>query len=147
MLFIKWQYNIYHKPAITVKHSFTFRPLSHKLFVVFLDETPEETSLRDLRGTDTRPTAGSPSPKLSMLFSMGAGPQRNAWWWSPERSYTKRRQNVAYYNLNSFGLRYGKREQNMPVKWGPLSLFKLCILFFEVLYELEMPFHVVFVII
>lgn len=79
------------------------------------DETPEETSLRDLRGTDTRPTAGYP-PKLSMLLSMGAGPQRNTWWRSLERPYTKRRQNVAYYNLNSFGLRYGKREQNMPVK-------------------------------
>ncbi|XP_050978747.1 metastasis-suppressor KiSS-1 [Labeo rohita] len=77
------------------------------------DETPEETSLRVLRGTDSHPTAESPSPKLSMHFSMGAGPQRNTWWWSPERPYTKRRQNVAYYNLNSFGLRYGKREQNM----------------------------------
>uniref|UniRef100_A0A8C2EU96 Kisspeptin 1 n=1 Tax=Cyprinus carpio TaxID=7962 RepID=A0A8C2EU96_CYPCA len=73
------------------------------------DETPEETPLQDLRGTDTRPTARSPSPKLPMLFSMGAGPQ----WWSPERPYTKRRQNVAYYNLNSFGLCYGKSEQNM----------------------------------
>uniref|UniRef100_A0A672RT43 Kisspeptin 1 n=1 Tax=Sinocyclocheilus grahami TaxID=75366 RepID=A0A672RT43_SINGR len=77
------------------------------------DETPEETSLQVLRGTDSRPTAGSPSPKLSVHFSMSAGPQRNTQWWSPERPYSKRRQNVAYYNLNSFGLRYGKREQNM----------------------------------
>ncbi|XP_067288002.1 metastasis-suppressor KiSS-1 [Pseudorasbora parva] len=77
------------------------------------DETPEETSLRLLRGTDARPTAGSPSPKFSMHFSMGAGPQQSTWWWSPERPYTKRRHNVAYYNLNSFGLRYGKRDQNV----------------------------------
>nr|ABV03802.1 kiss1 [Danio rerio] len=77
------------------------------------DETPEETSLRVLRGTDTRPTDGSPPSKLSALFSMGAGHQKNTWWWSPESPYTKRRQNVAYYNLNSFGLRYGKREQDM----------------------------------
>ncbi|KTG38456.1 hypothetical protein cypCar_00018175 [Cyprinus carpio] len=77
------------------------------------DESPEETSLRVLRGTDTHPTAGSPSPKLSVHFSMSADPQRNTQWWSPERPYTKRKQNVAYYNLNSFGLRYGKREQNM----------------------------------
>ncbi|CAM4732228.1 unnamed protein product [Leuciscus chuanchicus] len=77
------------------------------------DETPEEASLRVLRRTDPRPTAGSPSPKLSMHFSMGAGPQRSTWWLSPEKPYTKRRQHVAYYNLNSFGLRYGKRDQNM----------------------------------
>nr|AJT39600.1 kisspeptin 1 [Tor putitora] len=77
------------------------------------DETPEETSLRDLRGTDTGPTADSPPSKLSARFSMGEGPQKNTWWWSPESPYTKRRQNVAYYNLNSFGLRYGKREQDM----------------------------------
>nr|AHH83757.1 kisspeptin [Gobiocypris rarus] len=77
------------------------------------DGTPEETSLRVLRGADTRPTAGSPSPKLSMHFSMGAGPPLSTWWWFPERPYTKRRHNVAYYNLNSFGFRYGKREQNM----------------------------------
>ncbi|KAK7119468.1 hypothetical protein R3I94_021342 [Phoxinus phoxinus] len=80
------------------------------------DETPEEASLRVLRRTDARPTAGSPSPNaqlLSMHFSMGAGPQRSTWWLSPEKPYTKRRQHVAYYNLNSFGLRYGKREQNM----------------------------------
>ncbi|XP_026077085.1 metastasis-suppressor KiSS-1 [Carassius auratus] len=76
------------------------------------DETPKE-SLQVLRGTDTRPTAGSPSPKLSVHFSMSADPQRNTRWWAPVRPYTKRKQNVAYYNLNSFGLRYGKREQNM----------------------------------
>ncbi|XP_056125830.1 metastasis-suppressor KiSS-1 [Rhinichthys klamathensis goyatoka] len=76
------------------------------------DETPEGASLRVLRRTDPRPTAGSPSPKLSH-FSMGADPQRRMWWVSPEKPYTKRRQHVAYYNLNSFGLRYGKREQNM----------------------------------
>ncbi|KAK9966528.1 hypothetical protein ABG768_003635 [Culter alburnus] len=95
--------------SVAIGHTY---PSGH--FQYYLeDESPDETSLRVLRGTDARPTAGSPSPKLSMHFSMGAGPQRSTWWWSPERPYTKRRQNVAYYNLNSFGLRYGKREQDM----------------------------------
>ncbi|XP_039551015.1 metastasis-suppressor KiSS-1 [Pimephales promelas] len=86
---------------------------SSEHFQYLKDETPEEASFRVLRRTDPRPTAGSPSPKLSMHFSMGADPQRSTWWLSPEKPYTKRRQPVAYYNLNSFGLRYGKREQNM----------------------------------
>nr|ACI96030.1 kisspeptin [Carassius auratus] len=76
------------------------------------NETPKK-SLQVLRGTDTRPTAGSPSPKLSGHFSMSANPHRNTRGWAPVKPYTKRKQKVAYYNLNSFGLRYGKKKQNM----------------------------------
>ncbi|XP_051967818.1 metastasis-suppressor KiSS-1 [Xyrauchen texanus] len=85
-------------------------------FQYFEDGTPEETALRVLRGTNTRQIA----PKISAHFLKGitnpvlsAGSHQSAWGWSPDSSYTKRRQNVAYYNLNSFGLRYGKREQKI----------------------------------
>nr|QBX88885.1 kisspeptin-1 [Clarias magur] len=117
------------RPVLSVANGDTY---PSRLFQYYLEhETPEETSLRVLRGTDSRPPAESPSPKLSMHFSLRAGPQRNTWWWSPERPYMQRPQNVAYYNLNPFGLRFGKREQNMlagfkqhiPVKPGPVGLF------------------------
>ncbi|XP_065098181.1 metastasis-suppressor KiSS-1 [Paramisgurnus dabryanus] len=88
-------------------------------FQYYLKDEPT-AALRDLRGTVVRSTAGHRSPKLSAHMYMGVsnpvlgtGPHQSKWWWSPERPYTKRRQNLAYYNLNSFGLRYGKREQNM----------------------------------
>ncbi|KAA0707738.1 hypothetical protein E1301_Tti010503 [Triplophysa tibetana] len=87
------------------------------------DESPAETALRVLRGNDVQ--SSKPSAHISMGVTnpiLGSGPQKTAWWWSPERPYTKRRQNMAYYNLNSFGLRYGKREQNMLAEFKQIPV-------------------------
>ncbi|KAI7794910.1 metastasis-suppressor KiSS-1 [Triplophysa rosa] len=87
------------------------------------DESPAETALRVLRGNDVQ--SSKPSAHISMGVTnpiLGSGPQKSTWWWSPESPYMKRRQNLAYYNLNSFGLRYGKREQNMLAEFKQIPV-------------------------
>ncbi|XP_062842967.1 metastasis-suppressor KiSS-1 [Trichomycterus rosablanca] len=81
------------------------------------DASSEERALRILRRIATQPTPGPLALKLSAHALMditerwlSAGSPKKAWRWSPEMSHSesKRRQNLASYNLNSFGLRYGK---------------------------------------
>uniref|UniRef100_A0A4W4GFX7 Kisspeptin n=2 Tax=Electrophorus electricus TaxID=8005 RepID=A0A4W4GFX7_ELEEL len=81
------------------------------------DESRVEEALRALEGTDTLPTPGPPASRLSLLLPVEVvHPQqdsalpRRPWWWYPEMPHpeVKRRHNLASYNLNSFGLRYGK---------------------------------------
>ncbi|XP_036414868.1 metastasis-suppressor KiSS-1 [Colossoma macropomum] len=72
------------------------------------DKTPEETVLQVLQRLDLLPTPGPPLSKPSAYFPTDvANPLR---WWHPEMLHPemKKRHNLASYNLNSFGLRYGK---------------------------------------
>ncbi|XP_076878050.1 metastasis-suppressor KiSS-1 [Brachyhypopomus gauderio] len=79
------------------------------------DEGGVEEVLRALRGTGDLP--GPPASRLSphLLVNMGL-PQltsalpRRPWWWYLQKPHpeVKRRHDPASYNLNSFGLRYGK---------------------------------------
>ncbi|XP_053340465.1 metastasis-suppressor KiSS-1 [Clarias gariepinus] len=81
------------------------------------DVTPEDRVLKVLQRIASRPT---PEPLEYNLLSHLPMDMANPWlsvripsssWWrhleNPHRE-TKRRQNLASYNLNSFGLRYGK---------------------------------------
>ncbi|KAL6464538.1 hypothetical protein MHYP_G00268550 [Metynnis hypsauchen] len=81
------------------------------------DETPEETVFQVLRRLGVLPTPALPVSKPSAYFPtdvanppLSAGFPRSAGWWNPEMLHPemKRRHNLASYNLNSFGLRYGK---------------------------------------
>ncbi|XP_072522235.1 metastasis-suppressor KiSS-1 [Salminus brasiliensis] len=80
-------------------------------------EAPEETALRVLRGLELMSSSGAPANKPSVHLPaeeanppLSRGLPRSAWWWHPEMLHPemKRRNNLASYNLNSFGLRYGK---------------------------------------
>ncbi|KAL7837312.1 hypothetical protein SRHO_G00270230 [Serrasalmus rhombeus] len=80
-------------------------------------ETPEETVFQVLQRLDLLPTSGPPLSKPSVYFPtdvanppLSSGFPRSAWWWHPEILHPemKKRHNLASYNLNSFGLRYGK---------------------------------------
>lgn len=80
------------------------------------DVTPEERVLKVLQRIATQPAPGPLASKLSshLLMDMSnpwlsAHTPGGSWWWHVEKPYpeTKRRQNLASYNLNSFGLRYG----------------------------------------
>ncbi|XP_053509340.1 metastasis-suppressor KiSS-1 [Ictalurus furcatus] len=80
-------------------------------------EDAEEQVLKVLQRIAARPTPESLASKLSSHLPMdmsnpwlSARIPSSSWWWHPEKPHpeTKRRQNLASYNLNSFGLRYGK---------------------------------------
>ncbi|KAK2821345.1 hypothetical protein Q7C36_020688 [Tachysurus vachellii] len=81
------------------------------------DETPEDRVLEVLQRIAARPTHKPLASKHSShLFMDMSDPwlkprfPSSSWWWYIEKPHaeTKRRQNLASYNLNSFGLRYGK---------------------------------------
>uniref|UniRef100_A0A3B4C3E2 Uncharacterized protein n=1 Tax=Pygocentrus nattereri TaxID=42514 RepID=A0A3B4C3E2_PYGNA len=75
------------------------------------------TVFQVLQRLDLLPTSGPPLSKPSVYFPtdvanapLSSGFPRNAWWWHPEILHPemRKRHNLASYNLNSFGLRYGK---------------------------------------
>ncbi|KAF7693323.1 hypothetical protein HF521_008639 [Silurus meridionalis] len=81
------------------------------------DVTSEERVLRFLQRIAAQPTHEPLASKLLPHHAMNmpnpwlsAQLPSSLWWWHPENPHpeTKRRQNLSPYNLNSFGLRYGK---------------------------------------
>ncbi|KAG9260503.1 metastasis-suppressor KiSS-1 [Astyanax mexicanus] len=80
------------------------------------DEAPEDSLFRVLQRLDLMSRLGSPASKPSADLPadeasppLSRGSSRGGWW-HPETLHPemKRRNNLASYNLNSFGLRYGK---------------------------------------
>uniref|UniRef100_A0A8B9RMH2 Kisspeptin n=1 Tax=Astyanax mexicanus TaxID=7994 RepID=A0A8B9RMH2_ASTMX len=77
---------------------------------------PEDSLFRVLQRLDLMSRLGSPASKPSADLPadeasppLSRGSSRGGWW-HPETLHPemKRRNNLASYNLNSFGLRYGK---------------------------------------
>lgn len=93
-----------------------------------VDVTPEERVLRVLqRLGPLEPLAPKLLSHLPMDMSnpwLSAQIPSSSWWWLHEKPETKRRQNLASYNLNSFGLRYGKWDQDMTTKWILLTAIR-----------------------
>uniref|UniRef100_A0AAY4DZZ7 Uncharacterized protein n=1 Tax=Denticeps clupeoides TaxID=299321 RepID=A0AAY4DZZ7_9TELE len=86
-------------------------------YIFFTGISPEEITSRLLRGIVGAAAEEECSSRLSAHkpievsnSAMGLGPHRKVKWFYPELTHlhAKRRPSLSSYNLNSFGLRYGK---------------------------------------
>lgn len=142
MHIIKLQYT----KCITAYYNFIFKDVSEtvvsltpEMFLkpfkssVPVDVAPEERVLEVLQRIAAQPTPEPLASKLSSHLLMDISnpwlrPRipSSSWWWHIEKPHpeTKRRQNLASYNLNSFGLRYGKWHQAMATEGILLKTIK-----------------------